>query len=96
MAGAGEGPAAEAHGVRLLLALVMDRHHQAHPSRTLHGGTERTGREVSLLVERAIGQISRNCRLARNFEPHCRIAAAFARMAMIRIMLQRLAAKPSA
>ena len=40
--------------------------------------------------------ISRNRRLARDFERHCRIAAAFVRIAMIRIMLRRLAAKPSA
>ena len=36
-------------------------------------------------------RISRNRRLARDFERHCRIAAAFVRMAMIRIMLRRLA-----
>ena len=48
------------------------------------------------IVERTIGWISRNRRLTRNFERHCRIAAAFVRMAMIRIMLRRLAAMPSA
>ena len=48
------------------------------------------------IVERTIGWISRNRRLARDFERHCRIAAAFIQMAMIRIMLRRLAAKPSA
>lgn len=48
------------------------------------------------IVERTIGWISRNRRLARDFERYCRIAAAFVRMAMIRIMLRRLAAKPSA
>jgi transposase len=48
------------------------------------------------IVERTIGWISRNRRLARDFERHCRIAAAFVRMAMIRIMLRRLAATPSA
>lgn len=48
------------------------------------------------IVERTIGWISRNRRLTRDFERHCRIAAAFVRMAMIRIMLRRLAAKPSA
>ena len=47
------------------------------------------------IVERTIGWISRNRRLARDFERHRRIAAAFVRMAMIRIMLRRLAAKPS-
>ena len=46
------------------------------------------------IVERTIGWISRNRRLARDFERHCRIAAAFVRMAMIRIMLRRLAPKP--
>lgn len=48
------------------------------------------------IVERTIAWISRNRRLARDFERHCRIAAAFVRMAMIRIMLRRLAATPSA
>ena len=48
------------------------------------------------IVERTIGWISRNRRLARDFERHRRIAAAFVRMAMIRIMLRRLAVKPSA
>jgi len=56
------------------------------------------------IVERTIGWISRNRRLARgdrrsargHFERHCRIAAAFVRMAMIRIMLRRLAPTPSA
>ncbi|MBB5691886.1 transposase [Roseomonas alkaliterrae] len=48
------------------------------------------------IVERTIGWISRNRRLARDFERHCRIATAFVRMAMIRIMLRRLAATPSA
>jgi transposase len=43
------------------------------------------------IVERTIGWISRNRRLARDFERHCRIAAAFVRIAMIRIMLRRLA-----
>lgn len=48
------------------------------------------------IVERTIGWVSRNRRLARDFERHCRIACAFVRMAMIRIMLRRLATKPSA
>ena len=48
------------------------------------------------IVERTIAWISRNRRLARDFERHVRIAAAFVRMAMIRLMLRRLAAKPSA
>jgi transposase len=34
--------------------------------------------------------------VVRRCERHCRIAAAFVRMAMIRIMLRRLAARPSA
>lgn len=33
-----------------------------------------------------------NCRLARDFERHCGIAAALSRTAIIRIVLQRLAA----
>ena len=48
------------------------------------------------IVERTIGWISRNRRLARDFERHCRIAASFVRMAMIRIMLRRLSTTPSA
>ena len=47
------------------------------------------------VVERFFAWIGRNRRLARDFERHCRIAAAFVRMAMIRIMLRRLAATPS-
>ncbi len=47
------------------------------------------------IVERTLGWISRNRRLARDFERHVRIAAAFVRLAMIRIMLRRLAPKPS-
>jgi transposase len=43
-----------------------------------------------------IGWISRNRCLARDFDRHRRIAAAFVQMAMIRIMLRRLAAKTSA
>lgn len=48
------------------------------------------------IIERTIGWVSRNRRLARDFERHCRIAAAFVRLAMIRIMLRRLARKASA
>ena len=47
------------------------------------------------IVERTIGWISRSRRLTRAFKRHCRIAAAFGCRAMIRIMLRRLAAKPS-
>ena len=43
------------------------------------------------IVERRLGWISRNRRLARDFERHVRTAAAFVRLAMIRIMLRRLA-----
>lgn len=42
------------------------------------------------IAERTIAWISRNRHLARDFERHCRIAAAFVRMAMIRIMRRRL------
>jgi transposase len=47
------------------------------------------------VVERFFAWIGRNRRLARDSERHCRIAAAFVRTAMIRIMLRRLAAVPS-
>ena len=41
------------------------------------------------IVERTIGWISHHRRLARDFERHTRCAAAFVRLAMIRIMLRR-------
>jgi transposase len=47
------------------------------------------------IVERTLAWVSRNRRLARDFERHSRIAAAFVRIAMIRIMLRRLAATHS-
>ena len=65
-----------------------------HPSR--RGPSRISGKIVQARIERTIGWISRNRRLARDFERRCRIAAAFVRMAMIRIMLRRLAPKPSA
>jgi hypothetical protein len=40
--------------------------------------------------------LSRFRRLARDFERYVRTVAAFIRLAMIRIMLKRLAANPSA
>ena len=43
------------------------------------------------IVERTFAWISRNRRLARDFERHARNAAAFVRLAMIRLMLRRLA-----
>jgi putative transposase len=46
------------------------------------------------IVERTIAWISRNRRLARDFERYSRTVAAFIRLAMIRIMLRRLT-KPS-
>jgi len=42
------------------------------------------------IVERTFAWISRNRRLARDFERYARTAAAFVRLAMIRIMLRRL------
>jgi transposase len=42
------------------------------------------------IVERTLAWISHNRRLARDFERHARTAAAFVRLAMIRIMLRRL------
>ncbi len=47
------------------------------------------------IVERTFAWISRNRRLARDFERHVRSVVAFIRLAMIRIMLRRLAATPS-
>ena len=46
------------------------------------------------IVERTFAWISRCRRLARDFERHIRKAAAFVRLAMIRLMLRRLA-RPS-
>lgn len=42
------------------------------------------------IVERTFAWISRNRRLARDFERYARTVAAFFRLAMIRIMLRRL------
>jgi hypothetical protein len=42
------------------------------------------------IVERTLAWISHNRRLARDFERYARFAAAFVRLAMIRIMLKRL------
>ena len=47
------------------------------------------------IVERTLAWISRNRRLARDFERYARTAAAFCILAMIRLMLRRLAASPS-
>lgn len=47
------------------------------------------------IVERTLAWISRNRRLARDYERHARKAAAFVRLAMIRLMLRRLAAAAS-
>ncbi len=46
------------------------------------------------IVERTLAWISRCRRLARDYERHARTAAAFVRLAMIRLMLRRLAATP--
>jgi transposase len=42
------------------------------------------------IVERTLAWISRNRRLARDFERYAKTAAAFIRLAMIRLMLRRL------
>ena len=42
------------------------------------------------IVERTLAWISRNRRLARDFERYASTVAAFVRLAMIRIMLKRL------
>jgi transposase len=46
------------------------------------------------IVERTFAWMSRNRRLARDFERYARTTAAFVRLAMIKIMLRRLT-KPS-
>jgi transposase len=47
------------------------------------------------IVERTLAWVSRNRRLMRDFERYARTVAAFTRLAMIKIMLRRLAkAKP--
>ena len=43
------------------------------------------------IVERTLAWISRNRRLARDYERHTRKVAAFVRLAMIRLMLKRIA-----
>jgi transposase len=43
------------------------------------------------IVERTLAWISRNRRLMRDFERYARTVAAFIRLAMIKIMLRRLA-----
>lgn len=43
------------------------------------------------IVERTLSWITRYRRLARDYERHTRIAAAFVRFAMVRVMLRRLA-----
>lgn len=48
------------------------------------------------IVERTLAWISRNRRLARDFERYASTVVAFIRLAMIRIMLRRLAANASA
>ena len=47
------------------------------------------------IVERSFAWISRCRRLAKDFERHARKAAAFVRLAMIRLMLRRLTAPSS-
>jgi len=47
------------------------------------------------IVERTLAWISRCRRLSKDFERHARKAAAFIRLAMIRIMLRRLTAPSS-
>ena len=47
------------------------------------------------IVERTLAWISRCRRLAKDFERHARKAAAFVRLAMIRLMLRRLTAPSS-
>ena len=48
------------------------------------------------IVERTFAWISRFRRMSRDYERYARTSAAFVRLAMSRIMLKRLAPKPSA
>ena len=48
------------------------------------------------IVERTLAWISRNRRLSRDYERQTRIAAVFVKVAMIRIMLRRIAVTHSA
>jgi transposase len=57
--------------------------------------SDAAGFEVLPKLERTFAWISRNRRLARDFERYATTAAAFFRLAMIRIMLRRLAANTS-
>jgi hypothetical protein len=50
------------------------------------------GNIVQALLERTFAWISRNRRVARDFERYARTVSAFIRLAMIRIMLRRIAA----
>ena len=48
------------------------------------------------IVERTLAWISRNRRLSRDYERQTRIAVVFVKLAMIRIMLRRIAVTHSA
>ena len=63
------------------------------PSSRAHSQT--SPENCSWIVERTFAWISRNRRLPRDFERYAATAAAFIRLAMIRIMLRRLAANLS-
>ena len=59
------------------------------------GPAARSGTAQFLTRQRTFAWISRNRRLARDFERYATTATAFIRLAMIRIMLRRLAANAS-
>jgi transposase len=70
-----------------------------HQSGKMDAAVSRTGTRVVVLpkrwiVERTLAWMSHCRRLARDYERHARKAAAFVRVAMIRLMLRRLAASP--
>ncbi len=58
--------------------------------RTKGLGSSLVSRRKPWVVERTFAWLSRNRRLARDFERYARTVAAFFRLAMIRIMLRRL------
>jgi transposase len=55
-----------------------------------HRGDDFNPKNRRWIVERTFAWISRNRRLARDFERYAATVAAFVRLAMIRIMLKRL------
>jgi putative transposase len=79
-------------GVKQRMSQLQERHQAALDAAETESAP---GNIVQTLVERTFAWISRNRRLARDFERYAMTVAAFVRLAMIRIMLRRLAANAS-